>query len=167
MLQLYAFPQLEHLQPNVFFEQDGAQPHWSLDVRRALNATFPGRWIGRDGPTVWPPRSPDVTPSALFLWGYVKDRISATTVRDLLARTVEAVGTITPDLLLRTWAELEYRLDILRVTDGAHVEMYWFYQIKLDVLCDWYLSINRSYLYSLLPDNTSTINFGRFVVDTL
>jgi hypothetical protein len=59
MLQLYAFPQLEHLQPNVFFHQDGAPPHWSLDVRRALNSTFPGRWMGRDGPTDWPPRSPD------------------------------------------------------------------------------------------------------------
>ena len=28
-----------------------------------LGATFPHRWIGRDGPTPWPPRSPDITPS--------------------------------------------------------------------------------------------------------
>jgi hypothetical protein len=33
------------------------------------------------------------------------------------------------------------------------------------VLWDWYLSINRPYLYSLLPENT--IKFGRFIVDTL
>jgi hypothetical protein len=32
MLKLYTFPQLEHLQPNVFFQQDGAPPYWSLDV---------------------------------------------------------------------------------------------------------------------------------------
>jgi hypothetical protein len=57
----------------------------------------------------------------------VKDRIYATKVRelrDLRARIVEAVGTITPDMLQQTWAELEYRLDILRVTNGAHVEVY-------------------------------------------
>jgi hypothetical protein len=42
MLQLYAFPHLEYLQPNVFFQQAGAPPR-SLDVRKALNATFPGR----------------------------------------------------------------------------------------------------------------------------
>jgi hypothetical protein len=32
MPQLYAFPDLEHLQSNVFFQQDGAPPHWSLNV---------------------------------------------------------------------------------------------------------------------------------------
>jgi hypothetical protein len=42
ILQLYAFPQLEHMQPNVFSQQDGTPPHWSLEVWRALNATFPG-----------------------------------------------------------------------------------------------------------------------------
>jgi hypothetical protein len=33
-----------------------------LLVRQFLDATFPKRWIGRDGPTPWPPRSPDITP---------------------------------------------------------------------------------------------------------
>jgi hypothetical protein len=32
MLQLNIFPQLEHLQPKVFFQQDWAPPHWSLDM---------------------------------------------------------------------------------------------------------------------------------------
>jgi len=25
-----------------------------------LDATFPSRWIGKDGPTPWPPQSPDI-----------------------------------------------------------------------------------------------------------
>jgi hypothetical protein len=33
------------------------------------------------------------------------------------------------------------------------------------VLCDWYLSVIRPYLYSLLPENM--IKPGRFIVDTL
>lgn len=126
MLEQYAFPQVEHLQPNLLFQQDGAPPHWSLDVRRALDATFPGRWVGRDGPIRWPPRSPDITPLDFFLWGYVKDKVYATAVRDLRdlrARIVESIAAITPDMLARTWTELDYRLNILRVTKGAHVEI--------------------------------------------
>ena len=42
-------------------QQDGAPPHWGSHVRRFLDATFPSRWIGRDGPTPWPARSPDIT----------------------------------------------------------------------------------------------------------
>jgi hypothetical protein len=48
MLQLYAFTQLGHLQPNVFFQHDGAPPHWSQDLQQALNATFPGHRTGQD-----------------------------------------------------------------------------------------------------------------------
>ena len=54
-------------------QKDGAPPHWGSHFRRFLDATFPNRWIGRDGPTPWPPRSPDITPLNFFLWGYVKD----------------------------------------------------------------------------------------------
>ena len=62
MLQLYVVPQLEEFQPWIIFQQDGAPPQWGSHVRRFLDATFPNRWIGRDGPTPWPPRSPDITP---------------------------------------------------------------------------------------------------------
>lgn len=127
MLQLFVFPQLLPLQPNVIFQQDGAPPHWSLDVRRSLDKTFPQRWIGRDGPTAWPPRSPDITPLDFFLWGYVKDMVYATPVQDvcdLRHRITEAINSVTPDMLHNTWIEIEYRLDILRATNGAHIEMH-------------------------------------------
>ena len=57
----------EEFQPWIIFQQDGEPPHWGSDVRRFLDATFPNRWIGRDGPTPWPPRSPDITPHDFFL----------------------------------------------------------------------------------------------------
>ena len=72
-LTKYVSPQLEQYQPLVIFQQDGAPPHWGLAVRQLLNDTFPDRWIGRDGPILWPLRFPDITPSDFFLWGYVKD----------------------------------------------------------------------------------------------
>jgi len=92
-----------------------------------LDAKFPNRWIGRDGPTPWPPRSLDITPLDLFLWGYVKDRVFSTPVPDitnLKARITEAFATITEDMLENTWREIDYRLDVLYETKGAHVEVY-------------------------------------------
>jgi len=41
--------------------------------QRFPNNRLPGRWIGRGGPTAWPPTSPDLTPLDLFLWGCVKE----------------------------------------------------------------------------------------------
>ena len=83
MLKHYVVPQLEEFQPRVVFQQDGAPPPWGLIVRDFLNKTFPNRWIGRNGPTPWTPRSPDITPLDFFLWCYVKDRVYRMPVRDI------------------------------------------------------------------------------------
>ena len=127
MLELYVAPQLEEFQPWIIFQQDGAAPHWGSDVRRFLDAAFPNRWIGRDGPTPWPPRSRGITCLDFFLWGYVKDKVFSTPVSDitnLKARITDAFATITEDMLENTWREIDYRLDVLRATKGAHVEVY-------------------------------------------
>ena len=127
MLELYVAPQLEKFQPWIIFQQDGTPPHWVSDVRRFLDATFPNRWIGRDGPTRWPPRSPDITSLEFFLWVYVKDKVFPTPVPDitnLKARISDAFATITEDILGNTWREIGCRLDVLRATKGAHVEVY-------------------------------------------
>lgn len=51
----------------ITFQQDGAPPHYTLEVRQFLDGHFPGRWIGRRGPIEWPPRSPDLTPLDFFV----------------------------------------------------------------------------------------------------
>ena len=92
-----------------------------------LDATFPNMLIGRDGPRPWPPRSPDITPLDFFLWRHVKDKVFSTPVPDitnLKARITDAFATITEHMLESTWREIEYRLDVLRATKGAHVEVY-------------------------------------------
>jgi hypothetical protein len=43
---------------------------------------------------------------------------------DLRQRIIEAVQLITPHMLINTWQELQYRLDICRATTGAHIEVY-------------------------------------------
>jgi len=72
--KLRGTPQSEEFQPWIIFQQDGASPHWGSHLRRFLDATFPNTWIGRDGPTPWPPRSPDITPLDFFLWGMLRTK---------------------------------------------------------------------------------------------
>ncbi|GBO20425.1 hypothetical protein AVEN_196227-2, partial [Araneus ventricosus] len=80
MLEVWLMPQLDSDSTDYIFQQDGAPPHWSTEVRTFLNQHLPKRWIGRNGDAddvfcSWPPRSPDLTPCDFFLWGYVKDRV--------------------------------------------------------------------------------------------
>ena len=73
-----------------------------------LGFTFRNGWIGRDGPTPWPPRSPDITPLDFCLWGYVKDKVFSTPVPDITnwkARITDAFVTVTEDMLERTRGE--------------------------------------------------------------
>ncbi|KAJ4444244.1 hypothetical protein ANN_06035 [Periplaneta americana] len=56
----------------LIYQQDGAPPHFHNEVRTFLNDRLPNRWIGRAGRdgmqlSSWPPRSPDLTPSDLYL----------------------------------------------------------------------------------------------------
>ena len=122
MLELYAIPQLSDLQPAAVFQQDGAPPHWALEVRRTLDKTFPARWIGRGGATAWPPRSPYMAP--LDLWGYVKDQVYSTRVidlDDLKAGIRAAIATVEIDMLRRVWTEFKSRLDVVFVPPGVRM----------------------------------------------
>ena len=90
-----------------------------------LNDVFPDGWIGRGGPTSWPPRSPDVTPLDFFLLGFVKTKVFIDEIADieeLKTRITHAVVSVTPQMLLNTWKEFEKRLLKLRENGGKHVE---------------------------------------------
>jgi hypothetical protein len=45
-------------------------------------------------------------------------------IDDLKTRIRNETSYIPADMLHRIWQELEYRLDVLRVTKGAHIEGY-------------------------------------------
>jgi hypothetical protein len=36
--------------------------------------------------------------------------------------TTAAVNSVTPDMLQRVWSELDYRIDVCRVTRGDHIQ---------------------------------------------
>ena len=107
--------------------QDGAPPHFSCFVTDILNERFPDAWIGRGGPIPWPPRSPDLSPLDFFLWGYIKNIVYAEKIRNiqqLQNRITSAIKNVTRDMIQKTWQEIEFRLDVSRATNGAHIEMY-------------------------------------------
>jgi len=132
MLQTWLFPRLQKDELEDFImQQDGAPPHFRLGIRRWLNDILPHRWIGGDAHEElmfcpWPARSLNLTPCDYFLWSYMKDKVfvppQPVSIPDLKNRITAAVETITPDLLSRVWQELDYLLDVCRVTKGANIE---------------------------------------------
>lgn len=65
MLEEYVFLQLDDIEMEEgpkYLPQDGVPPQYSLRVREALENRIGGRWIGKERPTPWPPRSTDLTP---------------------------------------------------------------------------------------------------------
>lgn len=77
MLQEQIIPALQQFENwgEFYWQQDGAPPHWALRVREYLNDIFGEKWIGRDGPIRWPPRSPDLTPCDFFVWGHLRNMV--------------------------------------------------------------------------------------------
>ena len=69
-----------------------------------------------------------ISSHAIFsFWGFVKDKVYVpplpANLPELRDRFREAVAAVTPDMLINVvWEELAYRLDVCRVTNGAHIE---------------------------------------------
>jgi len=42
-------------------------------------------------------------------------------------RSAAAIKSATPDMLQRVWSELDYRIDVCRVTRGGHIECVWYH----------------------------------------
>ena len=62
---------------------DGALPHFALAARAILHQRFPNKWIGRQGPTQWPARFPDLNPFDFYLWGHLKAIVYSTPILNL------------------------------------------------------------------------------------
>ena len=129
MLEEYLVPELRKRRRlrTTIFQQDGAPPHWSREVRAFLNEIFPSRWIGRDGPFHWAARSPDLSPLDFYLWGFIKDRVygrrpsSLTELRDYIKDEVMAVlASCLPDV----FSNFERRLQLCLNEHGGHFEQF-------------------------------------------
>jgi len=73
------------IRSQIYFQHDGAPPHYTRHVRDYLNESFPNRWLGHGGPVAWPLRSPDLTPLDYYLWGHMKTLVYETKVNSRAA----------------------------------------------------------------------------------
>lgn len=85
----------EELRESYWLQNDGCPAHYAVSVRAFLNNTYPDRWIGRLGPILWPPRSPDLNPLDFFYWGCLKEEVYRKPIRSLeeLRRRVRAAAS--------------------------------------------------------------------------
>lgn len=67
----------------MWFLHDGAPPYFRLAVRQHLHNVYGLRWIGRGGPVLWPPRSPDLNPLDFFYGDISKTRFTGQKFRIL------------------------------------------------------------------------------------
>lgn len=84
-------------QNQMWLQNDGCPAHYAVIVRNYLNNTYPDRWIGRLGPILWPPRSPDLNPLDYFYWGCIKEKVysqTVATIEELRGRIQEAARKI-------------------------------------------------------------------------
>lgn len=127
-LQEFLLPTLNRLFPNrndLWFQQDGAPPHYAIAVRNYLNVCFRDRWIGRRGSIEWPPRSPDLTPLDFFLWGYTKSKVYVNrpeSLEDLKERIRVEISQITPETIAKVQEEFVSRLSHCIIAEGQQFE---------------------------------------------
>lgn len=109
----------------IWYQQDGAPPHFGLEVRQYLDEVFPERWIGRRGSLEWPPRSPDLTPLDFFLWGYLKTKVyfnRPDNLEDLRQRIRAEMERIHPDIIEHSVQAVYTRLGQCQMVNGGHFE---------------------------------------------
>lgn len=119
---------LGNIDDSIWFQQDGAPPHYAREVRQLLNNVFPGRWIGRRGATEWPARSPDLTPLDFFLWGYLKAKVFKSKPNDLedlknrISEEIQDINANKQHFLINSLRSFVDRLGHCVAAGGQHFE---------------------------------------------
>lgn len=111
----------------MWYMHDGAPPHFNRLVRQHLTNVFGPRWIGRGGPVLWPPRSPDLNPLDFYFWGHLKELVYSTPVNSreqLLARITQHSNEVRHNagILFAVQRENLRRLRKCIEVRGAHIE---------------------------------------------
>ena len=105
-----------------YFQQDGATSHTSHASIAEIQSFFGDSVISKG---LWPPRSPDLTPSDYFLWGYLKGRVyrnKPRTVDALKANITKEIETVTADVLARTFQNMVRGVQSCLDANGGHFQ---------------------------------------------
>jgi len=94
---------------------------WVGPVNIGALLLFPGRLISLRGGVEWPARSPDLSPCDVFLWGYLKEKVSKhrpRSLEDLKERIQQEIASIPPELTRRVMKNFRERLQQCVANDG-------------------------------------------------
>ena len=127
MLKSFFIPEVRKLKKvrSIIFQQDGAPPHFTTHVRQFLNQQFSNRWIGRGSPVRWAPRSLDLAPLDLFLWGHVKNQVYKTPAKnmsDLKERIIDEIKSISKVTSMNVFSNIVKRMNFYISVDSGHFE---------------------------------------------
>jgi len=115
------------IKSQMYFQHDGAPPHYTRHVRDYLNESFPNHTLGRGRPVAWPPRSPDLTPLDYYLWGHMKTLVYETKVdsraalRDRIFGAAEHIRNH-PNIIASATQYLLMRAENYIAAGGGHFE---------------------------------------------
>ncbi|KAJ8948325.1 hypothetical protein NQ318_019309 [Aromia moschata] len=91
-----------------------------------LNSEFNEHWIGRDGPILWPPRSPDLTILDFYLWGRLKQIVYREPLENdeeqLKTRIQNAVKSLSVQEIRNSFNEFRALIEICAEKGGALFE---------------------------------------------
>lgn len=125
MLTDFLWPQLDEIDlENMWFQQDGATPHFANATITLLEEKFGESIISRNATVNWPPRSCDLTPLDFFLWGYLKSLVYENKPRtiDALKLNIErCIAEIRADLLEKVIENWVHRIHSCRRSRGGHL----------------------------------------------
>ncbi|KAJ8937902.1 hypothetical protein NQ318_001675 [Aromia moschata] len=106
-----------------FSNKLGALLHHAVTVRNCFNSEFNEHWIGRDGPILWPPRSPDLTILDFYLRGRLKQIVYREPLENdeeqLKTRVQNAVKSLSIEEIINSINEFRARIEICAEKGGA------------------------------------------------
>lgn len=105
-----------------WFQHDGATAHTSNKTKAHVEQFFGPRTIAK---SLFPPRSPDLTPPDFYLWGCLKDKVYAnnpTTLDQLKNNITEAINSISKECLQKVSHNIVSRAHLCLSQSGGHFE---------------------------------------------
>ena len=90
-----------------------------------MDKSFPEKWIKMRGPVAWFPRSHDLMPYDLSLWGHVKDKVyvrNPQTMDELKLEITTVVNEIHVAICQNVYSSLHIRLQRCIEADGHQIQ---------------------------------------------
>ena len=127
ILQTIVFPILTQRRNRTkVYQQDGAPPHFATIVRNSLDCYLNNRWIGRGGPIMWPPRSPNLSVPDFWLWGQIRDSLYKAprpkSLQDLKSRIIHLLESIDKATIQKAYQLFVRRCELCVKQDRGHFE---------------------------------------------